>query len=137
MAAALWLFCGATIDTVGEWRPPPQEPRATDDNTLRSSQFASTSAAFDVEQTSTPGVRITVEKPPDLTAMLHAGVWMFELFLIGCGVLLVGVLVFSYISTHERWRRTPIVRLPLNRALQAQYRNGSLGPSSAAEKKAQ
>jgi len=114
MAAALWLFAGVTIETVGEWKPPP--PLPTD------SQSATTSphGMLDITHVTARNVRLSVEQPPDIDRLLHDSVWGFELLLIGVAALILLIVVCGCITTHERWQSSgaQLQRLSLSRTAQ-------------------
>jgi uncharacterized membrane protein len=121
--SALWLFCGSTIDTIGEYKPPastpplPTQPSAVDATT----NYHQLSA----ENVIIAGAQRMLAETPNVDALLHDGVWLIEVGLTSVALLLIAVVLCRFALAHDCWtmRSAKPVRIPLNLARQKAERS--------------
>lgn len=121
MAAALLLFCGATINTVGEYKLPLKAVPPTDRAPSVGEQ------AHHVKLIS-PNVHIASaeQSAPNVDLILHNSVWAIEMTLLVVALLLIAIVAGRFFATLDCCRRgaSRLQRLPLNLARQKAERTG-------------
>jgi hypothetical protein len=120
--AALLFFCGATIDTLGEYKvPPPVQPSEP-----VSPAYAHVEENYENLVSNNVVVKTTERAAAEaahVNTILHDSVWMIEVVLMAFGLLLLTIVVYRFITSHERWQPVNKRQLALNLARQKTERS--------------
>jgi len=131
MAGVLWLFCGATINTLGEYKPPQPTAESVPHPTSLlppgaaepMSRIVGDSSYADLTAENVVIGRQLDAKAralPDVDTILHDGVWFIEVGIVSVALLLLATVAWRFATAHDcwRWRTMRPVRLALNLARQ-------------------